>query len=201
MTVDQEKIRSRLLNKLGIYHQEASSSSSIDNAAQRRQRLLRAHGLGPMTSMASSPPDGSAVHWLLDNVVPFEEPLKGDHDYARSPKLNTIDKPTKIHFNDKVSVVLVPSRHEFSERIRSRIWMNRYELAELQERNVLEFTAEGWNWESVVEDDQMFLDSVSGEMVHPIHVQMLQQHERESVFELDKDSTMHDDTSVCEYVP
>jgi hypothetical protein len=196
MTIDQQKIRCRLLNKLGIYQETSSSSDSV---LQRRQRLLQAHGLGPMTSLASSPPDGSALHWLLDYVVPFEEPLKC-HDCDRLVDSKPL-KATKIHFSDKVSVVPIPTRHEYSNRIKSRIWTNRYELAELQERNVLEFTAEGWNWEAVVEDDQMFLDSVSGEMVHPIHVQMLQARERDSMNDFEKESTTCDVTSVCDFVP
>eukprot|EP00957_Ditylum_brightwellii_P179667 13686345-Ditylum_brightwellii.AAC.1 len=36
-------------------------------------------------------------------------------------------------------------------------------------RNVIEFTAENWDWRQAVEDGDMIICSVTGERVHPIH--------------------------------
>lgn len=36
------------------------------------------------------------------------------------------------------------------------------------ERNRAEFAAEGWDWHSVLEDDDMYVDAQSGELVHPV---------------------------------
>jgi hypothetical protein len=37
----------------------------------------------------------------------------------------------------------------------------------------VEFAAEGWNWRNVTEDEGMYICSVSGELVHPVHCQHL----------------------------
>ena len=79
-------------------------------------------------------------------------------------------KTTKIAFEDHVEVMPIPTRHEYSNRIKSRIWSNRYELQENAERNAVEFASEGWNWRNVTEDEGMYICSVSGELVHPAWV-------------------------------
>ena len=84
------------------------------------------------------------------------------------PKLKP--KATKIAFEDHVEVMPIPTRHEYSNRIKSRIWSNRYELQENAERNAVEFASEGWNWRNVTEDEGMYICSVSGELVHPAWV-------------------------------
>ncbi len=84
------------------------------------------------------------------------------------PKLKP--KTTKIAFEDHVEVMPIPTRHEYSNRIKSRIWSNRYELQENAERNAVEFASEGWNWRNVTEDEGMYICSVSGELVHPAWV-------------------------------
>jgi hypothetical protein len=80
-------------------------------------------------------------------------------------------KSTRIMFQDEVEVMQIPTRFEYSDRIKSRIWSNRHELQENAERNALEFAAEGWDWRTVTEDEGMYICSVSGELVHPIHLQ------------------------------
>jgi len=146
-----------------------------------------------------SPPDGSAIRPPLNGVKPFSEKLKSDwhpeddqdHDdsneiggggveeekgRADDDRINVGGlgkKTTKIAFQDEVEVVPIPTRYEYSDRIKSRIWSNRHELQENAERNALEFAAEGWNWRNVTEDEGMYICSVSGELVHPIHLQHL----------------------------
>lgn len=62
-------------------------------------------------------------------------------------------------------------RSEYSSRIATRLWSSRTEIRDNANRNVLEFSAENWDWRNVVEDDGMFVCTVSGELVHPVHCQ------------------------------
>jgi hypothetical protein len=76
-----------------------------------------------------------------------------------------------IHFQDDVLVVPIPSRHEYSDRIKKVLWSGVDELSELVERNRVEFASEGWDVNFVLEEDDMYIDSDNGELVHPIWLQ------------------------------
>lgn len=161
---DSQEIRSRLLNRLGIYDAPGVLPQPMTAAQHRRVRILRGMGVGYTTF--KSPPDGSVARSSLRGVIPSKEPLK---DHATIPT-SVQQKATRIGFVNEVEVVPIPTRHEYSDRIKSRIWSNRYELQENAERNAVEFAAEGWNWRNVTEDEGMYICSASGELVHPAWV-------------------------------
>ena len=167
---DSQEIRSRLLHRLGIYD-SPSAPQPMTAAQHRRVRILRGMGVG--YTMFKSPPDGSATRMPLDGAVPFQEKLKND-DVGSGNTLESDSgakqKSTRIAFQDEVEVMPIPTRHEYSERIRSRIWSNRHELQENAERNAVEFASEGWKADNVIEDEGMYICSASGELVHPAWV-------------------------------
>ncbi|KAL3934185.1 MAG: hypothetical protein SGBAC_010040 [Bacillariaceae sp.] len=165
---DEREIRSRLLNKLGIHDSSNVSTQPMTAAQHRRVRILRGMGVG--YTMAKSPPDGSATRSQVQGVVRSKEPLKSDMKPASSSGMDLVGKKTTIAFQDEVEVLPIPTRHEYSDRIKSRIWSNRYELQENAERNAAEFASEGWNWRNVTEDEGMYICSASGELVHPAWV-------------------------------
>jgi hypothetical protein len=91
---------------------------------------------------------------------------------------NTIDRfpsETKrrsvVTLHSKVSVIPIPARDEYSPRARESMWSSFTEMARNIARNSIEFASEGWNWRSVIEDDDMLVHDVSGELIHPIHIQ------------------------------
>lgn len=179
------EIRSRLLNKLGIFDKASTPVGSsmedppLDPALARRIRILRGMGMGGISrpsqrllTSGSNPADGSGqgVRSRLGTEVTLKESLKMAPEPKRAGSKKATNRP-KISFSEDVSVVPIPMRSEYSDRIRSRIWSNRYEINENAQRNAIEFAAEGWSWRSVTDDDGMFVCSVSGELVHPVHCQ------------------------------
>lgn len=125
-------------------------------------------------------PARSALH----NTVAFETSLNDEsvirgqrHDRSsRQRRSSFSDKDTanntsSVRFNTVVSGVKIPSRNQYSRRIKQTLWRDRYELSEMVERNTTEFHAENYDWEQVVLDDEMYVDATSGERVHPCHVE------------------------------
>ncbi|KAK1742096.1 hypothetical protein QTG54_007669 [Skeletonema marinoi] len=84
-------------------------------------------------------------------------------------------KPKRcITFDESVKVVPIPTRHEYSDRIRSRLWSNAIELYENAARNHVEYAAECYDWRNACDDEQMYLCRSTGEKIHPVHYEMLQ---------------------------
>lgn len=92
-----------------------------------------------------------------------------DNDHRHSPRKGS------VCFATAVKVHPIPSRLDYSDRMRSVLWTPQVEIVQNAARNTLEFAAEGWDCSKVVEDDEMVL--YQGEKIHPIHfVEDIQQH-------------------------
>ena len=157
-------IRLRLLNKLGIHGQ---------HQPQHLRKDCNYVATPNSASLAST-----------RKIVPFQIPLKRDSNSSlkslnsstsssrqESPYQNSSPRPrtNKIAFSNEVSVLPIPMRNEYSSRIKDRLWDNRLEVQNNIARNTVEFAAEGWNWRTVTEDDGMYVCSVSGALIHPVH--------------------------------
>lgn len=149
-TVDGNKIRSRLLTRLGIVQQPS-----------------------PGEKKAARPPA------TMRKVAPFSVPLKYEEEEepvkdedGSSPSSRSSRKKSVVVFDNQVSVVPIPKHQEYSQRIRSRLWCNKTELRNMAARNTLEYQAEGWHPSTVVEDDQ-FITTASGDRIHPVHLHRL----------------------------
>ena len=51
------------------------------------------------------------------------------------------------------------------------MWTAGAELMQNAARNTIEFHAEGWNWRSVTEDEDMLRHTITRELIHPVHLQ------------------------------
>jgi hypothetical protein len=95
----------------------------------------------------------------------------GEIDAIRTTK--DARKKRRVSLNRSVSVVPIPMRTEYSDKVRERMWSSALELYTNAARNSIEFASEGWNWRTVTEDDQMIVCQKSGELIHPIHIHNL----------------------------
>lgn len=121
-------------------------------------------------SNADQPLHDNSIHSLpslvgsdsLPNKRPRLNRYNGNRPRPRKKKGVTIHK--------SVAVVPIPSRLEYSNRMRERLWTASSDLASNAARNTIEFASEGWNWRNVIEDENMLVHQANGELIHPIHI-------------------------------
>ena len=80
-------------------------------------------------------------------------------------------KQRGVSFDATVSVKPIPTRNEYSDRIKPYLWSTPQELQQNARRNIFEFASEHYDWQRAVEESDMYIHAATGERIHPIHVQ------------------------------
>ncbi|KAG7345323.1 hypothetical protein IV203_032854 [Nitzschia inconspicua] len=194
-THPDEYTRTRLLNRLGLFQQppttaagrrrypsSAFSGQQIDfSKTTLHPSLVRNGGRAPVLKPAIVTNDNNTTKddqndnkdvVVVENnntIHNRDNKAASDSDECSTDKNKDTDS-TKVKFNDTVDIVSIPSRHQFSNRIKNVYWSNRYELQENAERNILEYEYEGWDYDKVVLDDEMYVDVNTGALIHPCHL-------------------------------
>eukprot|EP00816_Leptocylindrus_hargravesii_P008187 CAMPEP_0196805018 /NCGR_PEP_ID=MMETSP1362-20130617/4748_1 /TAXON_ID=163516 /ORGANISM="Leptocylindrus danicus, Strain CCMP1856" /LENGTH=182 /DNA_ID=CAMNT_0042177673 /DNA_START=90 /DNA_END=638 /DNA_ORIENTATION=+ len=164
-----KQVRNKFLRQLGI--DDERSASAVTGGPSSELEPEPVHLLG----MGGSSDGNSKMKYFGGRRGPpvpiLKETLKRDEDTVDRIKASNHDRPVSIGFNEEVTVLPIPMRDEYSERIRGRLWSNAEEIHENAARNSVEFASEGWDWRNVCEDDDMYVCSVSNELIHPVHYQ------------------------------
>jgi len=118
-------------------------------------------------ALSSSSPSFGQRRWGSNSssILFQQQKASADDDLQSQNK----KKDGGVSFVDTVKVLPIPKRDEYSDRVARRIWSSAVEIQEMAMRNSVEFAAEGWDWRTVTEDDQMYVCSDTGELVHPVH--------------------------------
>ncbi|KAG7353766.1 hypothetical protein IV203_003121 [Nitzschia inconspicua] len=109
-----------------------------------------------------------------DETVPASFTPPPSNTLMVRPKPVTPPRPVpsnNVSFYHKVQVMRIPSRKQYPEDIKKSLWASLSEISENARRNSIEYTAEGWDWRTVLEEDDMYVHPRTGEHVHPVHVQ------------------------------
>lgn len=95
-----------------------------------------------------------------------------NQSFALTLKSDNFKKGNKrsVRFDTEVRVMDIPSHSEYSKFMKQLIWNSPRDIQQNARRNRREFAAEGWNWRNVLEEDQMYLDRLSQEFIHPVHL-------------------------------
>jgi hypothetical protein len=125
----------------------------------------------PLNDLQPRSDSRSSFHRFLQLPV-----ITSSGDTPSQTSSPTSRKPRrKLRFHDTVNVTAIPSRHQYSDRIKQVIWTNRMELREMTQRNYHEFEYEHFDWNQVIMEEHMYLDSVTGSLVHPCHIQGMEE--------------------------
>lgn len=168
--VDGNKIRSRLLSRLGIVQKQEANASAA--ASARLVPMMR------KVALLSEPLKYKAEDNCEVEEDDEDEDLKqcgtscSSNSTTSTAGSSTRSRRSVVAFDDNVSVVPIPKHQEYSNRIRSRLWCDRRELRSMAARNTIEYQAEGWHPSTVIEDEG-FITMSTGERIHPVHFQRL----------------------------
>lgn len=92
------------------------------------------------------------------------------HSGGKSASSSKKKSRRRVSINSDVEVKPIPERSEYSPEVRSKLWTAGAELMQNAARNTIEFHAEGWNWRSVTEDEDMLRHTITRELIHPVHL-------------------------------
>ena len=189
-----KSIRNSFLNKLGIEKQQQQQKER-----QRQQERLPSRGslLGKVNMTLQEPLkyQQEDERCSANNTTTKSNPLfnifKGKNaaeeqqqQLSCSPqsvmqpppspssgsKRRTRKQRRAVLFHEQVQVVPIPMRHEYSSRVQQKLWSNCLEIKQNAARNALEYDSEGWDYRTALEEENMYTCSVTGEKIHPVHV-------------------------------
>ena len=154
------QIRSRFLDTLGISRanqQAVCVANKKSSPPPRRRRKLPA--TQELLKSDSGEPDESLGPNSLSSI-------STPNNFGGRERKNG----KSVAFENAVTVHQIPTRHEFSGRIRNTLWTNAAEMQRNYNRNVIEFTAENWDYRQCLEEEHFFV-AHNGELIHPVHLQ------------------------------
>mmetsp|Transcript_10623 Transcript_10623/g.25569 ORF Transcript_10623/g.25569 Transcript_10623/m.25569 type:complete len:164 (-) Transcript_10623:70-561(-) len=143
-----ETIRSRLLHSLGIH-------KTIPNSARFRAKYNSSH---------------QDVKLLSDDA-PIRRSLNDKNEYRGNGRRPITTKKRLVRFNSIVTEKQIASHKKYSDRMKRELWNDPNVIEENAYRNQIEFEAEGMDWQSVLENEEMYLDTKTGELIHPFWVE------------------------------
>mmetsp|Transcript_24982 Transcript_24982/g.54881 ORF Transcript_24982/g.54881 Transcript_24982/m.54881 type:complete len:173 (+) Transcript_24982:144-662(+) len=152
-----EVIRSRLLHSLGIYKTKPTTFGIRDKPASSQKT-------------ATPLPSNIGVR-LLSNDEPIRRSLNDINEHKGHYRRPSMNRKRLVRFNNVVTEKEIASHRKYSDRIRRTLWSDPEEIKENAYRNQIEFQAEGMDWESVLENDEMYVDAKTGELIHPFWVE------------------------------
>jgi len=160
--------------RIGYFHKKphgllANESSSSDHSVHSLPNLIGSDD-STVSGSVDSNASGSVVSTMSGSVPTSLSSSISPNKKARFCRDAPRRKKKSVSIHKSVSVVTIPSRLEYSSRIRERIWSSSIEIQANAARNTIEFCSESWDWKKVLEDEQMFIHQANGQLIHPIHV-------------------------------
>lgn len=136
------------------------------------------HRIGILHPMNKAPNVSVAERSVRDlrNVPLLSEPLQysyNHNDEMEDQEPHQQQKQKKrVGFDETVTVVPIPMRCEYSDRIKTKLWSGNSKIRETVVRNLAEFAAEDYNWRGACQEEEMYICDDTRELIHPVHLDM-----------------------------
>lgn len=144
--------RTKLLNSLGLFREDQLIVGSSSSSSKQQQKQVVVSCL-----VLSKPYSSGSLSSLLSSVT-------------RNNNNNKIKKKKSVRFNEITKIYFIPSRYEYSDIMKRQIWNSADEIMKMANRNTIEFEWENWDWKNVVLEEDMYVDAVNGQSIHPSHI-------------------------------
>ena len=145
------------------------SNESASNALSTTETIDGAYDLFSLPSDRSLSFNRSKSFDTLDTTS-TTAPIR---KFSSSDELSVSSHQVRrVSFDSIVQTTTIPSRHDYSKRIKRRIWSSTLEIHTNGIRNAREFEYDGKNWRTASEEGD-FLCCESSEqlhLVHPVHL-------------------------------
>lgn len=154
---DQYQIRAQFLQSLGIVR-AAPTSSSSETANTTATSSNQEESTVATTAKQQQQPQHhvEALKYNREDDIHTDTDDDDDDDSQQS----------RVSFRDTVVIVEIPSYRDYPDAIRQDLWNGVKAVAEIVQRNTVEYQAEGWDWHKVLEEDA-FVTLPTGELLHP----------------------------------
>ena len=165
-----EVIRSRLLHSLGIHKTNIRDKPfSSPNQQGAISTILPTSANRPANINVKLLSNDAPIRRSLNDIKEHNRIGIGRH-YFRRPSMQ-MSRKRSVRFNSIVTEKQIASHKKYSNRIKRTLWSDTEEIQENAYRNQIEYQAEGMNWESVLENEEMYVDAKTGELIHPFWVE------------------------------
>ena len=173
---NQHQIRAHFLNSLGIVRAQAS----------------------PTTVVLEGDASIDATNHTKDQQQQPTQHENLKYNAAVEAQHTTKDTSHSSHvsFCDTVEIRAIPSHRDYDAPTRCDLWNSVSAVAEIVRRNTLEYTAEGWSFAGVLEEDA-FVPLPSGELLHPATYQKQQQLAQQRKRQKKKKSYAYKSVAQC----
>lgn len=211
LTSQEVRIRSRLLHRLGIHQKQSlvTKTTRTQTSAEYKYHAIHTPTVSvpflqplrdkstnsscPVTTAFSSTNttminnlDGATDMDHRHRDIIAQRPCSSRERKATTTTTTTTRRRIIVRFDSNVLVVPIPSRHAYSDRIKKAFWRDGNELRDIADRNRYEFASEGYDWNQVLEDEDMYVDAATGELVHPCWVEY-EDEDYDPVIQVDND--------------
>lgn len=168
----------KLLRKVVKDNQKHSNKyKEMSNRNNRLQKDHRSRLLYSLGFQRNQNEEGTHDVNLLSADKPRRESLNDSENiqwettFAKRPRRYSRIRERLVQFDSDVMVKPIASHKQYSNRIKHELWNDLDEIRENAHRNQVEYQSEGMEWESVLEDEDMYVDANTGELIHPYWIE------------------------------